>query len=163
MQTLPRLKLKAGKERPILQRHHWIYSGAIKELPKEGTLASVESAKGDLLGLAFLNPGHSIAAHMIAFGKETLEEALSQRIKAAIALRRRLFDPAETNAIRLINAEGDGIPGLVVDAYADVLVVQISHAGLEPLKEEIVSLLKKEISPRAIYEKSTSFLRDHHG
>lgn len=100
---------------------------------------------------------------MIAFGAEPVEEALASRIRSAFELRRRWFDPALTNAVRLINAEGDGIPGLIVDAYADVLVVQVSNAGIEPLKEKIVELLVAVCQPRAILEKSTSFLRKKEG
>lgn len=162
MQALPRLKLKKGKEKPILQHHHWIYSGAVASLP-EGALAEVESFSGERLGLALLNPGHSIAAHMIAFGPELLEEALRRRIKNAVELRRSWFDPSQTNAIRLMNAEGDGIPGLIVDSYADVLVLQISHPALESTKELIVRLLVEIVQPAAIYEKSTSFLRKKGG
>ncbi len=100
---------------------------------------------------------------MIAFGAESAEEALASRIRSAFELRRRWFDPAQTNALRLINAEGDGIPGLIVDAYADVLVVQVSNPGIEPLKEKIVALLVEVCKPRAILEKSTSFLRKKEG
>lgn len=162
---IARIDLKKSKERPILQRHHWIYSGAIAKLSteKEETIACVFASDGKKLGLAFLNPGHSIAAHMIAFGEETLLEALKSRLKSAIDLRRKWFDPAITNAFRLINAEGDGIPGLIVDAYEDVLVLQISHPGIEKVKGEIVSLLIELFSPRAIIEKSTSFLRKKGG
>jgi len=161
-QTLPRLRLKKGKEKPLRQRHHWIYSGAVAKLP-EGTIAEVESSSGELLGIAMLNKGHSISAHMVAFGDESLENALKRKIEEAAALRRRWFDPARTNALRLINAEGDGIPGLIVDSYADVLVIQISHPGLEPLKELIVSNLVETCRPRAIYEKSTTFMRKKSG
>ncbi len=162
MQTFPRLQLKKGKEKPILQHHHWIYSGAVASFP-EATIAEVVSASGEKLGLAFLNPGHSIAGHMIAYGSDSLEMALKSRIQSAARLRRRWFDPARTNAIRLINAEGDGIPGLIVDAYADVLVLQISHSALESIKELIVALLIEEFRPATIYEKSTSFLRQKEG
>lgn len=116
-----------------------------------------------MLGLALLNPGHSIAGHMIAYGTESLEVALKSRIRNAAALRLRWFDPARTNAIRLINAEGDGIPGLIVDAYADVLVLQISHPALESIKELIAKLLIEEFRPATVYEKSTSFLRKKGG
>ena len=64
-----------------------------------------------------------------------------------LALRRRWFDPARTNAIRLINAEGDGIPGLIVDAYADVLVLQISHPGLDTIKDLIVAASDRRNPP----------------
>ncbi len=100
---------------------------------------------------------------MIAFGPESADEALASRIRSAVELRRRWFDPAHTNAVRLINAEGDGIPGLIVDAYADVLVVQVSNPGIEPLKGRIVELLIENCKPRAILEKSTSFLRKKEG
>lgn len=156
------LTLKNKKEKPILQHHHWIYSGAIASFP-EGDMAEVRSAQGQKLGLALLNPGHSIAAHMIAFGEESLEEALRSRIAAAAALRRSCFDITQTNAIRLINAEGDGIPGLIVDGYADVLVCQISHPTIEKIKIQIISLLNEEFKPKALYEKSTSFLRKKEG
>ncbi len=132
-------------------------------MPEEGLLAAVESSSGDNLGIALINKGHSIAAHMIAYQGETVEAALKSRIAKAFDLRRRWFDPDRTNAIRLINAEGDGIPGLVVDSYAGVLVLQISHPALDSLKDLIVSLLIECCSPSAIYEKSTSFLRKKSG
>lgn len=115
------------------------------------------------MGLAAFNKGRSILAHMIAFGDETIEEALFNRISAAASLRRRLFDPARTNAIRLINAEGDGLPGLIVDSYNNVLVLQISNPGIEKLKPQIVSHLIQVFQPRSIIEKSTSFLRKKEG
>ena len=156
---IDRLELKKGKERPILQKHHWIYSGAIAKLPLNAPLAHVYSASNEKLGLALLNPGHSIAGHMIAFGTETVEESLRKRITEAHALRRFWFDPTRTNAYRLINAEGDGIPGLIIDVYADVYILQISHPGIEPLKSLILSLLIEICQPKGVYEKSTSFLR----
>lgn len=163
MQALSRLRLKKGKEKPILQHHHWIYSGAIASRPEEGLIAEVESHEGKKLGIALLSRGHSITGHMIAFGEETLSIALKRRIDTAVAMRQRWFDASRTNAIRLINAEGDGIPGLIVDSYANVLVLQISHPALESLKEQIVSFLIEACQPLAIYEKSTSFLRKKSG
>ncbi len=121
------------------------------------------SSSGEKLGIATLNRGRSIIGHMLAFGNETLEDALKKRIADAIDLRRRWFNPSITNAIRLINAEGDGIPGLVVDAYKDVLVLQISNPGIERLKSLIVSTFIELFKPRAILEKSTSFLRKKEG
>lgn len=160
-----RLTLKKGKEKPLLQGHHWIYSGALREIPKlsAGTLLPVFSFQGEKLGLAALNPGRSIAAHMLAFGEESIEGALRERIRQAIFLRKKLFDPAQTNAYRLVHAEGDGIPGLVVDSYNGMLVVQVSHAGLESFRDLIFSLLIEIAKPRGIYEKSTSFLRKKEG
>ena len=164
-ENTPRISLKKGKERPILQRHHWIYSGAIAQISthQPGDAAEVYAAGGEKLGLAFLNEGHSIAAHMIAFGGQTLEEALRARLEMAVSLRKKWFDPKQTNGVRLINAEGDGIPGLIVDSYAGVLVMQISHPGIERIKDLLVSLAIEICRPRAIYEKSTSFMRKKEG
>ncbi len=146
-------------------RHHWIYSGAVAEIPPftDGDLAEVFSSEGDKLGLAMLNRGRSILGHMLAYGDETTAEALSKRIQGAAALRRRWFDPTTTNAFRLINAEGDGIPGLIVDAYADRLVMQVANPGIERIKQEIASSLIREWNPRSLYEKSTSFMRRKEG
>lgn len=110
-----------------------------------------------------LNKGRSIVGHMLAFGQESLEEALQKRIRDAHTLRKRWFNPEVTNAFRLINAEGDGIPGLIVDAYGDTLVIQVANAGIERLKSQIVDLLIAEIKPRSIFEKSTSFMRRKEG
>lgn len=110
-----------------------------------------------------LHRGRSILGHMIAFGEEPLHDALQRRIREAVALRRAWFDPNKTNAVRLINAEGDGIPGLIVDDYAGVLVMQISNAGIERLKDDIIRLLIQACAPKALYEKSTSFLRKKEG
>lgn len=126
-------------------------------------MAEVFSASGEKLGLAMLNKGRSITGHMLAFGNESLTDALPKRIKQAAFLRKRWFDPAETNAIRLINAEGDGIPGLIVDAYADVFVMQVANPGMERLKTEIAACLIEEFKPRSLYEKSTSFMRRKEG
>ncbi len=164
MQTKARLSLKKGKERPILQGHFWIYSGAIaKQSGEDGDLVEVLDAGGQKLGLAFLNLGHSIAAHMIAFGEISLEESLRTSLKRAKLLREKWFNPKVTNSYRLVNAEGDGIPGLIVDCYANVLVLQISHPGIEKIRDLIVSLLVESFSPTAIFEKSTSFLRKKEG
>lgn len=159
------LSLKPGRERPLLQRHHWIYSGAIKRLPEheEGQPVLVYSHGGELLGQAFLNPGHSIAGHMIAYGSESIPQALESRIDDAISLRRSAIDISKTNAYRLINAEGDGLPGLIIDIYGEVVVVQIASRGMEKLKGLIVDILVKLLKPAAIYEKSTSFLRKKDG
>ena len=160
-----RLDLKKGKEKPVLHKHHWIFSGAVKKISpyKPGDIAEVFSSENTKLGLAILNQGHSITAHMLCFGQESIEEAVYDRIAKAFSFRKRWFDPSITNSYRLINAEGDAIPGLIVDSYADVLVMQISHPGIERLKDLIVENLVSICKPRAIIEKSTSFLRKKEG
>lgn len=129
----------------------------------DGDLAEVLASNGERLGIAMLSRGRSILGHMLAFGQETVEEALRQRIQEAAELRRRWFDPSRTNAVRLINAEGDGLPGLIVDAYNGTLVMQISNPGMERLKSQIVEQLIATFTPRSLFEKSTSFLRKKEG
>ncbi|HSX14235.1 MAG TPA: class I SAM-dependent rRNA methyltransferase [Chlamydiales bacterium] len=164
LQATSRIDLRKGKEKPILQRHHWIYSGAIANIDRNGEIAVVHSSNGEKLGLALLNtPGQSIFAHMIAFGTETLAYAIKHRIQSAFHMREKWFDSSITNAYRLINAEGDGIPGLIIDSYAGILVFQISHPGTEKIKDLLISLCIEICKPRAIIEKSTSKLRKKEG
>ena len=158
----PRIDLKKGKEKPILQRHHWIYSGAVEKNPshKPGDVAEVYSAQGEKLGLALFNTqGQSIVAHMIVFGYDSLEVTLRNRLETAYQFRKKWL----INSYRLFNAEGDGIPGLIIDSYADVLVLQISHPGIEKIKGLLVSLCIEICKPRSIIEKSTSALRKKEG
>ena len=87
------------------------------------------------MGSALLSRGKSIVGQMVAFGEESIEDAFRLRIEEAVLMRRKLFCPAKTNAFRLINMEGDGLAGLIVDAYKDVLVIQISTPGMAKWKE----------------------------
>ena len=158
------IRLKKGKDRPLRQNHHWIFSGAISNLSKtKEQFADVFSHEGEKLGIAMLGSGQSIIGHMLAFNDETIEEALFQRMETAISMRKSLFDLNVTNAFRLIHAEGDQIPGLIIDSYNGVLVIQISHPAIEALKPLIIENLITLCQPRTIIEKSTSFLRKKEG
>ncbi len=148
--------LKPGKDKAVRNRHHWIFSGAIQTLPafENGSVLPVRSADGDILGHAYFNRGSSITGRMVSFGKTAPEDAIRQNVKRALALRRQLFDTTVTNARRLINAEGDLIPGLIADLYDDVLVLQVATLGMEKLKPLPLEILVKDIKPRSVYEKS---------
>ncbi len=157
--------LKPGREKAVLNRHHWIFSGAVKSAPpfENGDILPVRSAGGELLGHAYFNAKCSILGRMIAFGATPVSDAVPNLIRAAIAMRRRLFDPSETNAFRLVNAEGDGLPGLVADWYAGTVVLQISTLGIEKLKGPIVDTLVAELSPECVFEKSNIAARYEEG
>ena len=163
--SLARLTLRAGKERPLQQRHHWIYSGAIAKAPtyQDGDILPVHAHSGEKLGLAMMRSKRSIMGHMIAFGEQSVDQALRENIRRAHQLRKRWVNGEQTNAWRLVHAEGDGIPGLIVDVYNDVLVLQISHPGIEQLKPNLLSILREELQPRSIFEKSTSAMRQKEG
>lgn len=148
--------LKPGRDKAIRHRHHWIFSGAVRDMPdfEDGTVLPVRAADGELLGHGYFNRKSSITGRMVSFGEEPPETAIRRSLDRALALRARYFDPAVTNARRLINAEGDGLPGLVADLYDDVLVLQVATLGMERLKPLVVGHLAAALRPRAVYERS---------
>jgi 23S rRNA (cytosine1962-C5)-methyltransferase len=147
--------LRKNKDKAIRNRHHWIFSGAVKSMPEfeDGSILPVESAEGELLGHAYFNKRCSIIGRMVSFGSDSPHQAIEKNIESALALRQSFFDE-KTNAFRLVNAEGDSLPGLIVDRYHDTLVIQIATLGMEKLKPFILDMLVKKIGPRSIYEKS---------
>jgi len=148
--------LKPGKDKAVRNRHHWIFSGAVQTLPdfENGSLLAVRSATGDILGHAYFNRASSIIGRMVSFGKTPPEDAIRQSLERAVSLRRRFFDPAVTSAYRLVNAEGDVLPGLIADIYGDVLVLQVATLGMDKLKPFVLDLLVTGLKPRSVYEKS---------
>lgn len=156
--------LHKNKDKAIRNRHHWIFSGAVKGLPEfeNGSILPVRSSGGELLGHAYFNKQCSLTGRMISFGNTLPEEAVERNIESAVSFRRHFFDE-KTNACRLINGEGDNLPGLIVDCYDNVLVIQIATLGMEKLKAFIVDILVKRLSPRCIYEKSNLLSRKEEG
>lgn len=148
--------LHPGKDKAVRNRHPWIFSGAVRRLPdlEPGEIRSVRSAEGELLGSAYFNPRASIIGRLLAFGPAPPLPALAASLRRAVDLRRSFFEGPETTAFRLVNGEGDDCPGLVVDRYADVLVVQVSTLGMDRLKDFVLDELQALLAPRSIYEKS---------
>lgn len=148
--------LRPGRDKAVKNRHHWIFSGAIRDLPdfEDGAVLAVRNAGGEILGHGYFNRKSAITGRMIAFGQEPPESAVRGSLERALALRRAFFDPAATNAVRLVNAEGDGLPGLVADLYDDVLVLQIATLGMERLKPLVLDVLQAALRPRSVLERS---------
>ncbi|MHB0923033.1 MAG: class I SAM-dependent rRNA methyltransferase [Bellilinea sp.] len=162
------LTLKPGREKSVLARHPWIFSGAIARIegePESGETVLVRSSQGDPLGLAAYSPASSIRARMWNLKPEEIinSEFFHDRIKQAIQRRSNLIPDSETNAIRLVHAESDGLPGVVVDRYADVLVVQILTSGAEFWRETIVDALAAITGVRHIFERSDVDVRKLEG
>jgi len=138
--------LKPTRDRSIRRRHPWILSGAIARIEgaeEPGSWVLVRSAEGEVLGYGHLSPRSALRVRMLTVGKEVPDdELITERIRLAVA--RRAAQPLlrDTQAVRLVNAEGDGLPGLVVDRYADVLVVKISAAGMHRRREAIAGALR---------------------
>lgn len=145
-----RIILKSGKEQSLRRYHPWVFSGAIKSAdgtPAEGDLVDVCSNKDEFLGTGHY-AGGSIAVRIISFEPvDDTREVLTDRILKALDYRKKngLIDNQDTNVFRLINAEGDGIPGLIADYYNGVVVTQYHSVGMYREKEKITEGLKKAL------------------
>lgn len=151
--------LKKGKEVIFFNRHLWIFSGAIESYPRlfvEGEIYPVLCSKGTLLGHAYFHASQSLAGRVVAFGAEDPWKAICRHLDQALLLRDTLFNPKMTDSFRLINGEGDHLPGLIVDQYADYLVLQSGTLGMDRLKGKIVDYLAEKKRWKGIFEKSSS-------
>ena len=148
--------LKDKREKSISRRHPWIFSGAIHDSSdfEDGEILTVRSFSGEVLGQAYFNTRCSLAGRMLSFGMEDALDAVRRNLRSAAEIRRRLVHSSETNCYRLVNSEGDFIPGLVVDVYDRTLALQVSTLGIEKLKDFIVDELKSLTECVGIYEKS---------
>lgn len=153
------LHLKDGREKSVQQRRPWIFSGAVERVegePESGATVEVRSATGEVLGQAAYSPASQIRARMWTWqaGQPVDIDFLRQRLRAAFEMRRHLIPGPETNALRLVHAESDGLPGVVVDRYADTLVLQILTAGAERWRDTLVELLGELTGAKCVYERS---------
>ena len=152
---------KRGATR-VRQGHLWIYKSDVVEVDADrGSIVFVTDEGGNFIGQAFYSDASQIALRFLTLGKEEIDrEWWRQRIRQCNA-RRQL--PADTNAFRLIYSEGDLLPSLIVDRYADVLVLQTLSQGTESVKSLISELLIEEFSPRAIIERNDARVRQLEG
>jgi 23S rRNA (cytosine1962-C5)-methyltransferase len=163
-----RIILARGKERSLLRRHPWIFSGAIGSLsgpaPEPGDTVEVVAADGRFLARAAYSPQSQIRARVWSFdANESIDDAFFRtRIVQAASLR-RVLDDSPAAALRLVNAESDGLPGIIVDRYADVLVCQFLSRGAEYWRESVVRALAGMFPACSIYERSDSEVRAKEG
>ena len=152
--------LKPGRDRSVRRRHPWLLANAIDRLddpPEAGGWIRVCSADGEPLAHGHYAPGSKLRVRLLAFGKEPPPpDWLESRIAESIALRDQDPTLAHTNAVRLVNAEGDGLPGLVVDRYADTAVVRITAPGMDVRRDAIVAALTKTSGAVRGFEKADS-------
>lgn len=148
--------LKPGRDKALRQRHHWIFSGAVQSLPdfEDGDILPVYASDGQQVGSGYFNRRSGIIGRILTFDSTPPLEALNKKLMSALKLRHETLDLTQTTGYRLINAEGDGIPGLIVDVYDQVVVMQSSTLGIDRLKPWIVDWINSHIKPAAIYEKS---------
>jgi 23S rRNA (cytosine1962-C5)-methyltransferase len=161
------LVLRKGREKSLRRRHPWIFSGAIEKLsgePASGETVALLDSSGKILAKAAYSAQSQIRARVWTFGDEEIDAAFFRdRLSRAIALREALPARRHTNALRLVHGESDGLPGLVVDCYADVLVAQFLAAGVERWREPILDLLAELTVCEAIFERSDAEVRKLEG
>ena len=158
------LVLKRGREKSLKRRHPWLFSGAIEKLSGKagsGDTVEIRDASGKPLGRAAYSPKSQIRARMWTFeANEEVDAAFfRRRIERALALREALPARRHTNAMRLVHGESDGLPGLIVDRYADVLVAQFLAAGVERWRDPILDALSELTAAEAIFERSDAEVR----
>jgi 23S rRNA (cytosine1962-C5)-methyltransferase len=166
--THSKLWLKRGREKSLLRKHPWVFSGAIERVqgePKPGDTVEIVDAAGAFLALAAYSPASQIRARVWSFEPEESIGAafLRGRLERAIDSRRQLGLLGAEAACRLVFAESDGLPGLVVDRYADFVVCQFLSAGAERWRAEVADLLVELCGARGVYERSEASARRKEG
>ncbi|MBR4714857.1 MAG: class I SAM-dependent rRNA methyltransferase [Bacteroidales bacterium] len=160
----PQLILAAGKEKALLRRHPWIFSGAVKRIigePQEGDLVDIQAADGHWLAVGHYQ-NESIICKVLSFDTQSVDERFfEQRLKSAIGYRKRLgfFNEGNnTNVFRLVNGEGDFLPGLICDWYNGVLVMQAHSVGMHRLFSMFTELFVNLLSPYivSVFDKSSA-------
>ncbi|HYA37754.1 MAG TPA: class I SAM-dependent rRNA methyltransferase [Candidatus Methylomirabilis sp.] len=166
--TLAALRLNKNEDRRLRAGHVWVFSNEVdtRATPltqfQPGDPVLIEDAAGHVLGTGYVNPHALICARLVSRDpKYVLDQSLlTHRLNIALSLRERLFDAPY---YRLAFGDSDGLPGLVVDRYGDILVAQITTAGVERLKTEVVAALVKAIAPRAILFRNDTSSRELEG
>jgi len=161
-------QLQAGRERSLLRRHPWVFSGAIAAVagePEVGATVDVLDSSGRWLARGAFSPESQIAIRVWTFDPaEQVDQAFFEhRLVQALNRRQQIPQGADCSAMRLVNGESDGLPGIVVDRYADVLVVQLMSAGAEYWKAAIVAALRGHFPDCAVYERSDGAARQLEG
>jgi 23S rRNA (cytosine1962-C5)-methyltransferase len=158
------IKVREGKERSLRRRHPWVFQGSIaKGQADAGETVRVESHEGEFLAWASYSPTSMIRARAWSFEEgERIDHAFfKRRIQAALDLRARL--PIRSDGVRLIHGEADGLPGLIVDRYAEVLSAQFLSAGTERWKQAITDILVERTGVPQVFERSDSGVRTLEG
>ena len=159
--------LKKGKEKAVLQRHPWVFSGAIETVkgkPENGEIVRTIDSKGNFLAYGFYNNQSRVAVRLLEWDDAVFIDEFwwRKRIATAVNHRKSVLND-QTNACRLIFSEADFLPGLIVDKYADHLSVQILTSGMEKVKEIWIDELQKLLQPKSIFDRSDATSRSHEG
>lgn len=156
--------LKAGREKPVIQHHPWVFSGAIERLPGDvvdGEIVDVYSPTSRWLARGYLNRASQIQVRLLTWDvDEPIDAAFWQRrLSAALARRNQALIPTASTAYRLVNGENDYLPGLIVDRYGDYLVLQAGTLGIDRRKQELAQLLLDLTGCQGVIERSDTAAR----
>lgn len=154
--SFPVVRLKPGREVPVLAGHPWIFSKGLDTRERIGTGALVEvvSHDGKFLGIGTFHPGNTIRVRMLSPRREKIDAAFFAARFAELERLKLPHLPPETDGFRLVHGDADGLPGLVVDVFGGVAVFQIHTAGMEPFRDAISEALDETLRPEAIVERS---------
>jgi 23S rRNA (cytosine1962-C5)-methyltransferase len=161
------IHLSPGREKSLSRRHPWVFSGAVECIdgaPTAGETVAIRDANGEFIAWAAYSPQSQITARVWSWDEHEHIDAtfFERRIQEALALRETV-GLLNSSGMRLIHAESDGLPGLIVDRYDDVLVLQLGSAGVDFWRETLVEVLQKQCAPICIYERSDSDGRELEG
>jgi 23S rRNA (cytosine1962-C5)-methyltransferase len=160
--------LKKGKEKAVLHRHPWVFSGAIEKVngkPANGDIVKLIDAKGAFMAYGFYNDQSRVALRLLEWDEAVAvdEQWFREKVAVAVAGRSSLLVAGVTNTCRLIFSESDYLPGLIVDKYADHLAVQVLTSGIEKMMPCIIDELQRLLKPESIFDKSDASSRNHEG
>ncbi|MCS7301272.1 MAG: class I SAM-dependent rRNA methyltransferase [Fimbriimonadales bacterium] len=159
------VRIIGGREKKLQHGYPWVQRGEISEVsgaPTPGALVRVLNFRGELLGIGTYNPQSRFPVRILTTCDEPIDETFfATRLERALRYRERVV--SDTNAMRLLFSESDGVPGLIVDQYADYLVVQVRSLGMERLKEFWLPVLIERLEPKGIIERSEMAGRSEEG
>jgi len=166
--TPARIFLRKGRDGPVRGGNPWIFSGAIERTDPAGiapgAIVDVYDVTGNRIGRGHYNPATTIAVRMLGWGNNPppIADLIRHRLTRAAALRGNMIASA-TDCYRVVNGDGDGLSGLVLDRYGDVFVMQLLSAGMDSMRTDIVAAVRELFAPRAIIERSQGAVRREEG
>jgi len=160
--------LKKGKEKAVLHRHPWVFSGAIEKVkgkPVNGEIIKLLNAHGVFLAYGFYNDQSRVAVRLLEWDESIAvdEDWFRQKVQTAVAGRAHILADGSTDTCRLIFSESDYLPGLIVDKYAGHLAVQVLTSGMQNAMPVIIDELNNLLKPLSIFDKSDATSRAHEG
>jgi len=160
------LLLRSGKDRRLRDGHPWVFSNEIEQLPSDlppGAAVEIRSSRQAYLGTGYFNPHSLIAARVLSRSGEDIDQPdfYRRRLERAVAYRRRLY--GHLGGVRLVHGEADGLPGLVVDVYGEVLAVQFLTWGIDCRRALVLKALQELLQPRAIVARNDVAVRELEG